>query len=219
MNKDKILYERALITCVVMLFVCIILKLFGVQWFNLDASIPLLNKIDEIVMNNSILSFIYSFLLVFTNTILVCMITIKKCSKRLVFLISLFVFVIIPIKTFIRINELSFLLDTLCPLIICISCDKNASITEYIIVFLLNIFYQRVSLFIRDSDLGISIYSVTTAVLLNLDYYIMLMVTYLYLKKGDSTLCSIFLAFGSSLRTKLWKKPTQSSRTCSDKEK
>lgn len=217
MNKEKLLYERALITCVVMLFVCIVLKIFGVEWFNLDTSIPLLNKIDEIVMNSVPLSFAYSFILIFVNTLLVCAITIKKITKKLIFLISLFVCIIIPIKMFIRIDELSFALDTICPFIISVSCDKNTSIKEYILVFLLNIFYQCVSLFIRNFSLGVAIYSVTVGILLNLDYYIMLLMTYLYLKKGDSTLCSTFRAFGSSLRTKLWKNHSQSSNPCSDK--
>lgn len=34
MDKREKLYERALATCVVMLIACIILKLFGVQWFD-----------------------------------------------------------------------------------------------------------------------------------------------------------------------------------------
>lgn len=173
--KSKLLYERALITCVLMLIVSIILKLFGVPWFNLDTSIPILNQIDDIITNSIPLSFVYSFILVFINTLLVCMLTIKTASKKMIILISLFSCIIIPIKTFIRIDILSFVLDTIGPLSICYLCDKTTSIKEYIIVFLLNVLYQSISLFIRDLGYRIAFYGPLSSLLFNVDYYIILL--------------------------------------------
>jgi hypothetical protein len=43
--KNKILYERSLRTCIIMLVVCIVFKLFGAEWFDLNTSIPILQKI------------------------------------------------------------------------------------------------------------------------------------------------------------------------------
>ena len=216
--KNKLLYERALITCVLMLIVSIILKLFGVPWFNLDTSIPILNHIDDIITNSIPLSFVYSFILVFINTLLVCMLTIKTASKKMIIFISLFSCIIIPIKTFIRIDILSFVLDTIGPLSICYLCDKTTSIKEYIIVFLLNVLYQSISLFIRDLGYKIAFYGPLSSLLFNVDYYIILVITYLYIKKGETSLCSIFHRCGSYLVSLLWRKPTQNSNQCSSKE-
>lgn len=215
MNKDKILYERALITCVVMLFVCIILKLFGVQWFNLDTSIPLLNKIDEVVMNNEILSFLYSLFFKYINAYLVCCICLKKTKFRSILLIPLCIISMI-LSRYCTNSIIILIYDTLFMYVVCF---KEVKFTEYILVVFLNIFYQMASLFIRDMNIRCSYYGPTSSLLLMIDYYIMLIITYLYFKKGEKTICGIVRAFGSSLRAKLWKKPTQSSRTCSDKEK
>ena len=214
MNKEKLLYERALITCVVMLFVCIVLKIFGVEWFNLDTSIPLLNKIDEIVMNNNVLSFIYSYSLLYINGLLVIMCSIGRSIHKTKILYGVFIVVSVIFGDFVYMP----VIDTLMLLIICmIEEPKRSTILNYIGIFVLNILYQSISLYIRDLGFHFSNYGLITSVLLNIDYYIMLVITYLYFKKGDTNVCSINHHFGSSLRTKLWKKHSQSSNPCSDK--
>lgn len=216
MNKEKLLYERALITRVVMLFVCIVLKIFGVEWFNLDTSILLLNKIDEIVMNSEALSFLYSFIFTFISSYLVTMITLKHSNKRNVILVSLFVIISLIFKRYVNKYGIPFLIDTVLIYLIVFTDDKKCT-KEFICCFILNISYQCISMFIRNLSIGISNHTCMTNILLNLDYYILLVITYLYLKKGDTTLCGTVAAFGSSLRTKLWKKHSQSSNPCSDK--
>ena len=218
--KSKLLYERALITCVLMLIVSIILKLFGVPWFNLDTSIPILNKIDTIVMNSIPLSFIYSFILLFVNGYLVGIITTKVTNLfKYIIPLSLVCFASIWLKTYIGRDILSFMVDTLGLLVVCIFVtNRDVSLKEYVLVFLLNIFYQICSLFIRELGYKIAGYSVPCSILFNIDYYIMCIITYLYVKKGDTNLCLMFLRFGSYLATKLWRKPTQNSNQCSSKE-
>lgn len=214
MNKEKLLYERALITCVVMLFVCIVLKIFGVEWFNLDTSIPLLNKIDEIVMNNNVLSFIYSYSLLYINGLLVIMCSIGRSIHKTKILYSVFIVVSVVFGDFVY----TPVIDTLMLLIVCmIEEPKRSTILNYIGIFILNVLYQWISIYIRDVGFKVYNYSLVVSFLLNLDYYIMLVITYLYLKKGDHNLCSISRHFGSFLRTKLWKKHSQSSNPCSDK--
>lgn len=58
--KNKILYKRSLRTCIIMLVACIVFKLFGVKWFDLNTSIPILQKLDKIIMNNYIYCLLYS---------------------------------------------------------------------------------------------------------------------------------------------------------------
>lgn len=45
--KNKILYERSLRTCIIMLVVCIVFKLFGAEWFDLNTSIPILQGLNK----------------------------------------------------------------------------------------------------------------------------------------------------------------------------
>ncbi len=85
-DKSKILYERALVTCIIMLFVCIILKLFGVQWFDLNTDIPILHEIDNVVMNSVPLSFLYSFILTMINGYLICCVSNKSTKVNLLLL-------------------------------------------------------------------------------------------------------------------------------------
>src|SRR5690625_2719421 len=95
-DKTKLLHERALITCVIMLFLCIILKLFGFQWFDLDTDIPILNEIDKIVMSNYWLCLLYSSILLSINTYFIVLITLNISLKEhlkiylYIFVISLF---------------------------------------------------------------------------------------------------------------------------------
>lgn len=203
-DKKYLLYERSLLTCILMLFICIGLKLFGVPWFNLNTDVPILNEIDRIVMNSAILSFIYSFTLLFINGYLVCIITTKVSDiKKYIFSLSIVCIASILVKTFIRIDVLSFLIDTVGLFIVCHTVKDTASIKEYVIVFILNILYQYISIFLRDITINISYYNLVIGLLFSIDYYIMLIITYLYLKKGEMTLCSEFHHFGSCLAKRL----------------
>lgn len=218
MDKKEKLYERALATCVVMLIVCVILKLFGVQWFNLDTGIPLLNAIDRVVMESNLLSFVYSFVLLFINVILVCLLTTKSMDKRTILLISLFCVFDILFKSYTDYQGLFFILDTVAPLAICLKGNDFGILKEYVVVFLINIIYQLISIYVRDINMQIAFRGLVVGVLMNVDYYLMLIITYLYLKKGDKSLCSMFHHFGSSLASQLWKKHSQNSKQCFDKE-
>ena len=217
--KSKLLYERALITCVLMLIVSIILKLFGVPWFNLDTSIPILNKINDIVMNSIILSFIYSTVLTSINMALVVFITTKESNLKLFSKCVIASAIIVLFKGLVTNGIYSFLLETIVTFMLCLPYgNKGKMLKEYTLVFILNIVYQLISLFIRNITVQIQLYGLINSVLLNIDYYIMLVITYLWLKKGETNLCLIFRVYGSSLATKLWRKPTQDSNQCSSKE-
>ena len=90
-------------------------------------------------------------------------------------------------------------------------CRKKATFREYIYVMVLNAVYQLISLFIRGLGVQLSYYPVAEEILLNLDYYILLIITYLYLKKEDTSLCSIVQASYSFLASKLCRKPLNES--------
>lgn len=221
--KSKLLYERALITCVLMLIVSIILKLFGVPWFNLDTSIPILNQIDEVVMNNYVLCMIYSSFLLTINIYMIVIITLNvgiKDSWKIVKYIFIFNMFYVCVKVYIPEN-IRILVDILYPIIYVIILNRGMTVRcfkRYITVLVLNLLYQYVSIFIRDISVHQGNYGFITSLLLMLDYYIMLVITYIYQMKGGLETCQTFRAYFSSLVTKLWRKPTQNSNQCSSKE-
>lgn len=205
--KEKLLHERALVTCIIMLFVCIILKLFGVQWFDLNTDIPILQEIDKVVMNSIPLSFLYSLIFMTINGYLICIIVLKDYKINILwFIINGAISILISVSDF---NFISPYYDTLSLCIICLILSKKISIVySYAGVCLLNIFYQCASIFIRNLSIDSNFIPLLVGVLMNLDYYIMLVITYLYVKKGDNT-CLVNRHIGFSLANQLWKKHSE----------
>lgn len=202
MDKKKILYERALITCLLMLAACVILKLFGADWFDLDTGIPILQKMDAVIMDSVLASFCYSFVLTYVSVCLILKITTLQNNVKLYFMSGFISVFAICNDYFIDNTYLCFMLDTLIPYICCIILDKKSTI-NYAICFILNIVYQLISIVIRDIGVNTEYFSATILMIMNIDYYILLVITYLYLKKGECKLCSVLVACGSSLRKKL----------------
>lgn len=217
--KSKLLYERALITCVLMLIVSIILKLFGVPWFDLDTNVPMLDEINDIVMNNNVLSFVYSFIFLCLNTTLVVSIVSSKYVKRkipFVLYIGVFTFLNL-IMDFYCNDSLKFIKDTFIFFLCCYIRYGKISLSLPIQAMFLSIIYQIISSLLRVNTVSIGSYGLVTSILLSIDYYILLIMTYLYVRKEDIT-CGIIRVYGSFLAKKLCRKPTQNSNQCSSKE-
>lgn len=185
--KDKIsvLHERALMTCVVMLFVCIIFKLFGVQWFNLDTNVPVLQEIDRIIMSSVPLSFLYSFIMLSINTWFIIMISnrleLKEGFKVFIYTIP-FIIISIFVKNLYIDGFVEIVYDFITLFIINVYINKGFKNTLNIVkVLLLSIVYQMISLYIRSLGCSTGQYGLMVSILLSLDYYIMLVITYLYL--------------------------------------
>ena len=206
--KEKLLHERALVTCIAMLFICIILKLFGVQWFDLNTDIPILQEIDNVVMNSEILSFIYSFVFTFISSYMIILIVLKRNSKINILLTSLMVVVSLITKRYYNFYYFPIFIEILFLFIIILFNDKT-KLKEILLCILLNLIYQIISLSLRGLNIGVSNYSLLVNVLMNVDYYLLLFLTYLYLKKGDFTLCGIVVVSFSSLANLLWKKRSE----------
>ena len=200
-DKISILHERALITCVVMLFICIIFKLFGV----LDTNIPVLQEIDNIIMSSVPLSFLISLLLKSINIWLVC--KIACLNKNINFYLLIILTSITIFIRFLNYNQiLSFVTEYVCFMILCftnIKCFKRDTI-NLVLISLISLIYQLLSIFLRDQSLIINTFLIN--LLMNVDYYIMLAITYLYLKKGEMDLCLMVQSFSSQL-WELLKKP------------
>ena len=189
-DKKELLYRNCIITCWVMLIVCVLLKLFGIPWFNYNTHIDWLNIIDDCIMNNFALMVMYSYLSLFINGYAMCLIVTKE-NKISKYFIPLSVVCVLSI--FIKyINaNMGMLFDTLGLYIVCYSITKKKNFKNYLIMIVLSFVYQFLSLFIRSIN-QVVFYNTITSNLLMLDYYIMLVLTYLYLKRGGNDLCSVF---------------------------
>lgn len=182
--KNKILYERSLRTCIIMLIVCIVFKLFGVKWFDLNTSIPILQKLDNLISNNFILSFVFTLIIKNINGILIFSIISKNMKFTLKHLKLIILSNILNICVCYFMGEcISFIIDIIFVLII--GCKVlNINFKETLLCIPLNIIYQMISLFIRNISLGFRYYGFIENQLLCLDYYILLLITYLFLNKG-----------------------------------
>ena len=172
-----------------MLFLCIILKLFGFQWFDLDTDIPIRNEIDKIVMSNYWLCLLYSSILLSINTYFIVLITLNISLKEhlkiylYIFVISLFY---VSIKVFL-LDYIIMITDTLYPLIFILFTNKTFNLKilgKYLLVFVLNILYQGCSIYIRNISIQQGNYGFISSTLLMIDYYMMLIITYIYQIKG-----------------------------------
>ena len=208
--KNKILYERSLRTCIIMLVVCIVFKLFGAEWFNLNTNIPILQKLDKIIRNDIVFSLLYSWVFTFINFYLFVIICTKKLTK-LVLIECLYTSLLLVTTKYLL--EYCFGYTTVIGLDLGVlwgTCyivnDYENQWGEFILTALINFVYQLISLSIKDIGYGVGDYTVVESLLFNLDYYIMLVITYLYLKEGGKSLCQLFHQSFSYLKEKLLKK-------------
>jgi hypothetical protein len=156
--KNKILYKRSLRTCIIMLVVCIVFKLFGVKWFDLNTSIPILQKLDNLISNNLILSFVFTLIIKNINGILIFSIISKNMKFALKHLKLIILSNILNICVCYFMGEcISFIIDII--FILIIGCKVlNINFKETLLCIPLNIIYQMISLFIRNISLGFRYY-------------------------------------------------------------
>lgn len=202
--KNKILYERSLRTCIIMLVVCIVFKLFGVEWFDLNTSIPTLQKLDKIISDNLILSFVFTLIFKVFNGVLIYSLMSKDIKLVLHHIHWIIIATVVSmLLCYMGIDNLLF------DVIALYTVGKTVLGTDDLemgAVILVDTVYQIISLFIRSLSIGFVYYGFIENILLLLDYYILLIITYLYLCKGGYTLCGEIRRFCSFLATKLWKK-------------
>ena len=190
-NKTNLLYKASLLTCLITLVVCVIFKIFGAKYFDLNTSLPLLIEIDKIIMNNFILTSFYSMILCSVNLFFILGIifcqdaktTLKMTMKYIPLLILLMI-----IKYYTE-GVGRILCDFVYLIIVPVMENKiwhySHMIKRIIITILLNIFYQSVSLFIKNLGFSQGCYGFSISILFMVDYYIMLLITYMVSRRCD----------------------------------
>ena len=187
-DKKELLYRNCIITCWVMLIVCVLLKLFGIPWFDINTQTPILQSLDAFIENNTILSYLYNYFLIWSNGILVILCTVKNISKKSFIMYSLYMCASIRFNV-----SIAFVLDTIFLLFVCLRENRSKhTVFNYITVVVLNLIYQSISLYTKNLGIKLELYGTVESKLFMIDYYIMLIMTWLYLKKGGGDICSIF---------------------------
>lgn len=208
MKKDiPLIMERTIYTYIFLLVICFILKLVGLDYVGIDMSSPFIVSLDK-VMNNFVIFNIVSFILImFYQYIMTSLILNHKTIKLTLYsLIPTFIFQFF-IKSILMTYNLNVVGEMLYLFILCLVYNKINKTTDslykrFIIVILLNILLQFISCTTRYSYSTTCINSPTIDFILNIDYMIMMIMSYkIYFMKGDVTLCTVFqVVVGSFLQ-------------------
>ena len=186
--------KRAIILCWIMLVACFAIKLFGGNWFEVVCTNEHFSKLCEFVDNNWFLYYPIGLSLYVASTIFVVLSVsnYKKFSKK-DFLILILVLILLWSTQFISSNT-KFIADTLflifSPLVIHLIQEKNIKNViknnwyKGIFCFLITFIFQIISLVTKNVGIKITDDSTLVTLILLIDYYIMIVLYYLYMKKS-----------------------------------
>ena len=187
--KTKI-YKYTLLSAIGCILVSFIAKLLGCNDFNIPV-------IDNAINNNYTLMVICYLLLFNINTILITILIVKKKLSFKALLLCIGIFSTeYAITSILAIDYLSFILDFVAFALVSILLTKRFKITiEVIIVSCLNILYQVISMITRNIFIGVATESFTTNLILNIDYYGLLVITILYFRKKGAHIYELVIQF------------------------
>ena len=186
--------KRAIILCWIMLVACFIIKLFGGNWFEVVCTNEHFSNLCRFIDNNVVLRSIVGFILYVPSTFLVLVSSsflTKPNKKQLLFLI-LFVssvwclnFIDNTIKGIVE-----FVMILISPILVKLF-DKNCGFANIIknrwyygiVANVIVLVFQMISLIIRNVGIKVTHDSLLITSILMIDYYIMVLLYYLYIKE------------------------------------
>ena len=195
--KRKVL-GRMITVCWALLLICFVVKIFGGNFFAFIGE----SKVVDYIINNVWLFIPYKFIFYFVATYLTFMIIFNHKYKALSAIMTIIMF---SFKQFVNYNAimrvLAFVIEFLCLIVIPIILKRKWYDLLYINIIV--IIFQIVSLFVKN----LSVFNFNTnefvAYVYMLDYYIMVIMAYLYSKKGEISLMEIGIWFLSTDKTQL----------------
>lgn len=173
-------YRQTLILSILVILVCYIMKLFGYSGFN----IPIIDS----ALNNNLLSQTICYILLYTiNGLLIIIIIVKDKLTRKQIIIFILIELLFCIVSLVINDFFKIILEILILLIYANLISKNKLISlEVILIYGINIVYQMISMYTRGLIINVTKESFTTNFILNIDYYIFMIISLLYfLKKGE----------------------------------
>lgn len=196
MFKDYNKYlSQSLKVYLFVLVIIFIMKLGGIDYFGLDTSNSIVVTIDKIMHNQIIKNIVYFSMIMIYQYLMIGMVVDKNIIKPTLYSIP-FTFIFNGyIKPNIPFAYITTILEMLYLFILCFiinGMDKN-KIKKFLKMILLTFLLQALSKVTRYTSTPYYINSISINLLLNLDYMIMMIMSYKICKlKGEMTLCQIF---------------------------
>ena len=194
MNKSNIndFLTKTLSVYTLLLFIIVILKLVGLDYFGIDVNNPILLKIDQFCYKFNLTNIIYIITL-YINVFVIYSITLKENSKEL----KLYLILVILFYIIIKIIEnkyinipIAVIVEFVYMYVMLKIYNKQSSFKRYLLVSLLLIVYQFITLFIRNINY-IENNSFILNTILSVDYILLQLITYEIFKKGGIRLCGM----------------------------
>lgn len=192
MFKD---YDKYLKTSLkVYLFVLVIvfiMKLVGLDYFGLDLNNSFMINLDNLLKQTKliyIIDFVTLYIMFYIYISIVCD---NKKVKLFTLFATIFEFIMqLVLLKFNKVNELKYIVDFTIMFIFPIFINKKIKIKKPIVMLLLITLYQLISYSIRGQIVTSNFNCKIADILLNIDQYIMLLITYkIYFMKGAVKLC------------------------------
>lgn len=183
MKKDRLkeafkkFIEQAYKYCILGLFVCWFMKLFGIDWFDINLNNKMFMDLDSFLNNHIVLKYIYYIVTLNIQLyFLTCAVQKKQGKDIWIYLLKL-----LPFTIFVRIatsNGNIFgnyrQIVEIIYLIIVTSCFKGRKSIKGIFTILFLTLYQYISLKTRSLDIQKTSYGFVAAQILSVDLYLML---------------------------------------------
>ncbi len=219
-DLDKLL-SRTLFTYFTILFVIFILKMFGLNYFQLDLNNKIINNINTFITNWHLENVWYAITL-YINGVLVMGITCNDNSKKM----KLYVLACLPLFVFVQYmkrystlkhSPIFVLIDLLYLFILSICYIKlikrdkmhKYNVGNYWLFMGVSTLFQFISLLTRNIKIELT-NNFIVSTLLSLDYIILsIMVYQLYFIKGGKSLWKMVHSYSSDLPISLKKLPTK----------
>ncbi len=191
--------KRAILLCWIMLVACFVIKLFGGNWFEIVCTNEHFSNICNFVDNNFLVSEIIGFLLYVPSTLIILLSTslIPKPTKEttiealtIIIIVWLTHYIGNVTKTIVEI--FAFIISPLLLNITQNDVDKMDFVRKKwflgIVGYAIVMIFQIISVITRNIGINFTDDSLLVTFFLMIDYYIMVLLYYLYvkLKKGDN---------------------------------
>ena len=183
MMKDK--YKILIISSWIVLIICFAIKLFGGNWFEVMVENQnFINACNWLENNIIVRNAVYLILFIFTNIFYQLGVIKQKWYKPKQYLIFIPMIILWLLKTIITNQVILFLIDMIIFIALPILLNYKCWLRSIIGVGLILVF-QIICLLTKNIGITIIGEEVLTSIILMLDYYIMIILYYLYSNRKE----------------------------------
>lgn len=198
-NYKQIVLKRMIILCWILLLICFVIKIFGGNFFTFIGE----NDVANYIINNVYLLTGVQFIFYFIGTYVSLLIVFKDKFKKLNIIFVIIMFTSKALCNFGYIPEYLAMIIELIFLIV-LPIIVNPKDWYFPIMFIIEIvIFQYISMFTKNIGLVNFPDNQLAGFVFMIDYYIMLFLSYLYLKKEKFVIMMLGILFLSNDKTQL----------------